>query len=336
MFPVIISDSIDTPDGWYEQAERAAQSADAADDLSVVSRLCQQGLESGASGESATALRRLAAWAYNRRGELMAEAGNERRALADFQMAIEFDPECSLAIHNRGVSLAQSGKLPEALSDFDRVLELNPGLAVAHRNRAELLASLGRYEEAIRDYDRASVRLNSDSALFRARGLAWQRMGNLDRALADLNESVRLAPSDPQTYAQRGQLAAERGDYSQAKRDLERAIQLDPSHHEAQRSLAWLLATCPDGEFRDARRAVTLAKQALAGPAADHMTLDTLAAAQASSGDFDSAIGTMQRAISVAPEAAGPLLRQRLALYESDQPYVAPQFSPVRQVSHER
>src|SRR5207302_9569176 len=103
----------------------------------------------GPDNKLSTSLRRLAAWAHNRRGELESDAGRNDESLNDFQVAISLDPNCSLAIHNRAVTLAQQNQFAASLRDFNRVIELNPGLAVAYRNRAELLAALGRMEEAV-------------------------------------------------------------------------------------------------------------------------------------------------------------------------------------------
>jgi tetratricopeptide (TPR) repeat protein len=336
MLPVIVSDYVDTPDGWYAQAERLAHSAETLDDLSAVYGICQQGLQSGPAPESSQALRRLAAWAHNRRGELLIDADRPREALGEFQLAIGLDSNCALAIHNRGVTLAQQNKPDDALRDFNRVLELNPGLAMAYCNRAELLASLGRMDQAVRDYDRALEQLGDEPELYRARAYAWQRLGKFDLALDDLNKSIRLSPENANAFAQRGNLAAERGDFGQAVRDLERAIRLEPKLAEAYRSLAWLLATCPDEQFRDAGEALTLAEQGAAlSETPDCLMLDALAAAQAGTGQFDEAVRTIRQAISAAPpDFAGPL-HARLALYQRQQPFLNPSAGGVRAATHE-
>ncbi|MEX2317970.1 MAG: tetratricopeptide repeat protein, partial [Pirellulales bacterium] len=334
--PVIVSDYVDSPEGWYAQAERLAHSAASLDDLSAVAGICKQGLQAGPTKDSDLSLRRMAAWAHNRRGELLVDAGRPREALSEFQTAIGWDPNCALAIHNRGVTFAQQNRPEEALRDFNRVLELNPGLAVAYRNRAELLASLGRTDRAVGDYDRALEYLGEDAELYRARAYAWQRLGNFDRALADLNQSIRLSPNDANAFAQRGNLAADRGDFGQAIRDLERAIRIEPELAEAYRSLAWLLATCSDRQFRDAGEALALAQKGAAlSETPDCFMLDALAAAQASSGQFDEAARTVRQAISAAPNDFVVPLQQRLALYRQQKPYVNQSPRPVRTATYE-
>ncbi len=93
-------------------------------------------------------------------------------------------------------------------------------------------------------------------------------------------------------------------------------------------NLATLLATSPVKSQRDGRRAVTLAERAVKlakGSLADSRVyfelLDTLAAAQAETGDFKAAVATQQEAIEAAPDSRRDDLRTRLKLYEAGKPY---------------
>lgn len=336
LISAMASDAIDSPEGWYAQAERTAQSAQSFDDFTAVVEFCERGLRGGPSPELTAPLRRLAAWAYNRRGEALVDAGRQREALADFQMAIGLDANCSLAIHNRGVTLAQQNKPADALRDFNRVIELNPGLAIAYRNRAELLSSLDRMDEAVRDFDRAIEQLSDNAELYRARAYAWQRLGEYDRALADLNQSLRLSPTDAATYAQRGNLAAERGDFGQAIRDFQRALDNDAKSVEAYRGLAWLLATCPDPQYGDGPQALAAAKKGaeLTAPD-DYYMADALAAALARTGQYDEAVRVAGHAISVSPPEVAVALQGRLKLYQQGQAYQSRPSSTVRTARHE-
>jgi tetratricopeptide (TPR) repeat protein len=271
----------------------------------------------------ASALRRLAAWAHNRRGELLVDQGRQAEATRDFQIAISLDPQCSLAIHNRAVTLAQQNEAAGALRDFNRVIELNPGLALAYRNRAELLASLGRVDEAVRDYDQAIEGLPDNAELYRARAAAWQRLGDHNRALADLDRAIQLAPDHPDAFSQRGNILAEQGNFDQAFGDFRRALAIDADWAEAYRSLAWLQATCPNPRYRDPEQAIATAEQArrLSGPK-DCFVLEALAAAHASAGAFEEAVEFQEQAIAVAPPEFAEPLRQRLNLYQQRQPYI--------------
>jgi tetratricopeptide (TPR) repeat protein len=87
--------------------------------------------------------------------------------------------------------------------------------------------------------------------------------------------------------------------------------------------LAWLLATCGDPEVRNGPRAVALAERAVAltGRQASDK-LDTLAAAYAEAGRFESAIRAEKEAMDLVPEKQGrESLAIRLKAYESHQAF---------------
>ncbi|HEX4415941.1 MAG TPA: tetratricopeptide repeat protein, partial [Lacipirellulaceae bacterium] len=318
-------------------AQDAAAAAETPEELTAVINLCDQGLQAVPPAGVQASLRRLSAWAHNRRGEILADAQRPDDAVNDFRAAISLDPKCSLAIHNRGVTLAQRNQYGAALRDFNRVIELNPGLAVAYRNRAELLAALGRMEEAIVDYNQAVSSLPEDPALLCARARAYQRIGNFAHATADVNRAIQLSPHDPELITQRGNLAAEQGKFEQAQNDFQSAISADPSCADAYRSLAWLQATCSNARYRSAEQSLANANQAAKLFAADdYLALDTLAAATARSGDFQNATSLEEKAIASAPRELTTPLEERRTLYQHNEAFMtAPVKSEVHTVSHE-
>jgi tetratricopeptide (TPR) repeat protein len=313
---VMMPDAMQTADGWLEQAQQIAKDAASLEELTAVIESCDRGLRCGADQKMSTSLRRLSAWAHNRRGELLADADRAEDALNDFQAAISLDPTCSLAIHNRAVTFAQQNQFAAALRDFNRVIELNPGLAVAYRNRAELLAATGRAEEAISDYNQAIDSLPNDAQLYRDRAYAYQQIGEFSKSAIDFDRSIEINPNDPDAITQRGNLAAEQGSFDEAVRDFRQAIAKDPNWAEAYRSLAWLEATCPNASFQNPQEAIAAAEQAATlAPASDYLILDTLAAAQASAGRFDKAREIQRQALSCAPPEMAEQLKQRFELY---------------------
>ena len=235
------------------------------------------------------------------------------------------------------MSYAQQNRTAEALHDFNRVIAINPGLAVAYRNRGELLCSVDRTEEAVRDYTHAIDQLPGDAELYMMRGHAWHRLGHYEQALEDLNRSIELAPNRADAYAHRGNVHAERGDFHKAVNDFRRSLRLDPNLVEAYRSLAWLLATCPDPAVRDPEQAVAAARRAEALCAHDDCyVLDALAAAYASAGQFAKAVDYQQSALAAAPDDFAASLRERLDLYQQRLPYRNAPAAAVQPASYER
>ena len=115
-------------------------------------------------------------------------------------------------------------------------------------------------------------------------------LGRIDEALEHLTRAIELAPRDAAALASRGDLLTDMGEYEAAAHDYEQAIAINPKFADAYRGSAWLLATCPDGAVRNPGVALERAQKAVElERKADATTFDTLAAAQASVGDFQAA-----------------------------------------------
>jgi tetratricopeptide (TPR) repeat protein len=318
-------------------AHRSAESAKTEADFTRVIQQCQQIPASQATKEETTFGRQLAAWALNRRGQLRARAGHKEDAMDDFNLAIRVDATCWRALHNRGVLLAQAGQFEKAFDDFHHTIELNSSFAKAHSNRAALYVLAGELEPAVADYQRA-IDLDPEFAIaHRGCGRTCHLLGRTDEALEHLTRAIELAPKDSAALASRGDLLTDLGRYSAAANDYERALATNPNNIDACRGSAWLLATCPQESIRNpdlALQRATMATQL--DHNADVVTLDTLAAAQASSGDFEAAMQTIRHAIDLAPPSERSVYQDRLQMYRRSTPYRIAPISDVQQVGYEQ
>jgi hypothetical protein len=103
------------------------------------------------------------------------------------------------------------------------------------------------------------------------------------------------------------------------------ALAVTRDNFKAAANLAWLLATSPDPEQRDAAAALRFAGQAADLTAyRNPNVLDTLAAAHAEAGRFADAAAWQRRAIQLAPPGARQEFVERLALYQAGRPYREP------------
>jgi tetratricopeptide (TPR) repeat protein len=156
-----------------------------------------------------------------------------RDALADFNRAIDLDPDDARAISKRGETYREMGRYGEALADFNRAIDLHPALewlewAIA--NRGETYRRMGRYGEALEDLNRA-FDLNPDSTWsIRSRGVTYREMGRYGEALEDLNRVIELDPDDAWAISSRGQTYQALKRYGEAFADFNRAVELDPSN----------------------------------------------------------------------------------------------------------
>lgn len=304
-----------------QEAFKKSESANNEGDFSEIIALCEEGIKNGATRENAAYARKLAGWAYNRRGERFAELGNEEEALKDFSKALSNDPNHWRAIHNRGVSYASLGKPHEAINDFSRALQLNRNYANTWFNRGEIYMDRGDFGRAVADYTEA-IRLSpKDAAFHDARGRAYIRLGRTRDALEDLNTALRLEPKNAAAYASRGELYLAHRDYGRAAQDFRQAIQLDEKLGSAYRGAAWIMATCPDEQYRDAELALQTAQKALELDGdKDPRYIDTLAAAYASSGQYDSAVAILETHMARVPQNWQAALQARIQIYKNHKP----------------
>jgi tetratricopeptide (TPR) repeat protein len=311
------------------------QQATTLDDYNAIIETCESALKQNLAAESAAYARRLAAWAYNRRGEIYAQQATEHLAtgdrekaidldllaLEDFKASVAYDPGKWKSLHNRGVSQALQGRLKEAISDFDEVLKLKPDYANAWFNRGEIRLQIGAYEKAIEDYTR-SLELNpNDPGALQGRAQAHAKLGDHARALADLNAVLAAKPTHAPALTDRGEVYAALGQWEQAADDFRAAAKADPKFGRAYRGLAWLLATCPDERQRNAEAALVTAEKAMEFDGEDYQTLDTLAAAYANAQRYAEAKSTLEKAIELAPAFDAEAMKERLQLYASERPY---------------
>ena len=112
------------------------------------------------------------------------------------------------------------------------------------------------------------------------------------------------------------------GDYQKTSDDFKTAEKLAPELDEALNGYAWFLATCPDGAFRNGALAIEKAKKACGlTDYRDWYQLDTLAAAFAETGDFESAVKWAKQALEIAPADKKKICQQQLKRFENQQPF---------------
>ena len=140
---------------------------------------------------------------------------------------------------------------------------------------------------------------------------------------------IEFDPQNSVVHRRLGYAQQRLGDFEAAWRHYRLATRFAPNSAEFHNSLAWVLATHPDARWRRPEEALAHAQYAakLTGHR-NAAILDTLAAAYASTGRFDQALITAQRAhalLSTEPhEQLARELPQRIALYRNAQPYRDP------------
>lgn len=310
-----------TPEGMLNQAFELSKTVATLDDATYMIELCEEAMLGKIKPQFVDYAKQLTAWAYNKRGELSAEAGDSDAALADFERSISLDSARWKAIHNRAVSLAMMGRYDQALLDFDRTIQLKPNYANAYYNRGELRYDQGDYQRAVDDYSSAIRFSPRDSEAYNSRGHAWYKLGRLQQAIGDYDRALQLDAENAAAYVNRGDAFTEMGQYGRAAQDYKNAIRIAPNLGRAYQSAAWLMSTAPDDRIRHGQYALDAAQKAIELDGESYRYLDTLAAAYANAGRYADAREAEQKAIEAAPPDVADAYQARLAKYQNDQPH---------------
>jgi serine/threonine protein kinase/tetratricopeptide (TPR) repeat protein len=217
--------------------------------------------------------------------------------------------------------------------DFSRVPSYQSQLAVTHDHLALLSRDQGELAEARQHLEQALVHYRAIQATspehptyrpllrnhYEILAETLLRLGEYIEAAKAATELPQLLPADWEgsygaaTYLARCVPLAEKdarlppekrrtlalGYVDQVRELLRGAMQHSADKPEAQNSLAWFLATCPEPRFRDASRAVELAKQAVARAPQEGNYWNTLGVAQFRAGDWNAALLALKKSMAL-------------------------------------
>jgi tetratricopeptide (TPR) repeat protein len=296
------------------------------------------------------------------RGVARHELKQYAEALSDYTRALELNENDVDAYRNRALTFRAAGELVAAVEDFGAAIRLDPDDVSLYRGRAAVRREqedeeAAGVDDALAELTEAIAAAPEDAVPRRQRGLAFFEVGEYALTISDLTEAIRLAPDDADTYVARGHAWFVQGhddkaieDYSnaldrgvkaaseahagrgnayetsgnleKAVADYEEAVRLDPEDEDTRIHLAWILATDPAEDYRDGKRALELATQAVALTDGRHWrALDVMAAACAETGGFADAEKYARQSLELAPADQRDAIQKRLKRYRSSEPY---------------
>lgn len=241
---------------------------------------------------------------------------------------VQKNPRAWNAHNNLACNFAERGELDLAMKHFALSLELNPKNAQAQRNLGKALLIRERFSAA-EPHFRAALELmpeDTETMTTYASGLAQAQRFTEGAELLRRADAVK--PS-VETKRQLVPFLITLADYEAATKTLRAILAEQPKSYGDLNNLAWLLATCPEGKFRNGPEAARLSEHAC--KLTDYrqpVLLGTLAAAHAEAGDFTNAIMVTKSALELTTAAGNEQLtafhRQMLRLYQSGRPFHLP------------
>lgn len=338
-----------------QEIYETTKTAKSAKQLSSMIQKCDAAIEAGLNKKRFDYVRSLKAWALNRRGESRLEVAKQLRAIgnvaqyqkafdeaiSDFNDSLSIDTTRHRTFNSRGIAYLFDDQFVAAANDFTKAVGKKADFAAGYFNRAEALSSMKKYELALKDYE-VVLRLEpNDAQAITGRAHAHLELGNLDAAMKDYDRVVAEYADNPIALINRGDCHQKASNWKASLKDYRAAQKIGSENLSSQR-IAWVLATANNTEIRDAEQALQLIEKCMRNTDAPTVAmLETLAAAQASAGQFEDAQKSQSKAIqltggSAVPNSASKVktasgtgvpakstaAQVRLALYENKKPYL--------------
>ncbi len=260
------------------------------------------------------------------RARVWAVEGDTEQALADIDRAVDLEPENRAALLLRARINQQAGDSDAALADIETVLTEEPDQQSALELRGLLAAERQDYPAAIDDFRRLAARNPDDPAVIGQLGMLYLAAKQPREAIRRFTRALEIDADNFPCRRGRSDAAISTGDHPAALTDLEKAVVLKPDDSGVLNNLAWLLATSPDNDLRDGKRAIELATKACEVTKwKEAHIISTLAAAYAETGDFENARKFSRQAVETGKEGdEGQVVEQlaaELTSYEAAKPW---------------
>lgn len=245
------------------------------------------------------------------------ESGAYKKAATEFGEAIALAPRFAAAYHGRASARLEMKDREKAIADYSSAIAIDSHFPYAYYGRGDALLRSEEYEKAIADLSEAIRLAPCLTQAYLARAGAYSKMGEYDSAIADLNEILHFEPRHAVAYSCRGTVWELKAKYGKAIADYNEAIALDGQMACAYYNRARLWAACHDLSLRNTKWAVESATRACELAQWERPDyLDTLAAATAASGNFESAANWQAKANALYSDEEDKLAGEmRLKIY---------------------
>ena len=140
-------------------------------------------------------------------------------------------PEFLPGLFQPRADLPLSSAIPgKAQADYNRAIQINPNYDAAYIGRGDLYRKAGQTQHAFNDFQKAIQLDTTDGRAYHRRGLIYQSQGQHNFAIEDFSTAISLSPDSPEPYNGRGVSYLALNDDDNAFADFNQAIKLNGKH----------------------------------------------------------------------------------------------------------
>jgi len=170
---------------------------------------------------------------HNNLGRIHLRDGEVKKALAEFEKALELDANNAEALLNISAIHQGEGKSDLALHFVERALAVDPNSTGALAQLAEIRRDQGQLDEALRLFGEALDIDDSQPSLWMGTGDVLQRAGHFDQAVQAFQRVLELEPDSFKARYNLGVTYSNMGRVDEAVAIYEKALELAPKDFEA-------------------------------------------------------------------------------------------------------
>ena len=178
--------------------------------------------------------------AWNNLGILAARESRTDEAIANFEQALNIDPDYGVAIDNLANVYRQARRWDDAKAAFRRALRVNAQDAEANYGIGMVFAQLDDAEQAYNFLQKALAARPDYPEALNNLGILYLRTNRKDEAEKSFQESIRVAPAFDQSYLNLARLYVIEGEPEKAKAVLLELLRQHPGHALAEKELSQL------------------------------------------------------------------------------------------------
>ena len=170
------------------------------------------------------------------------EQGELEKAIAEFEIAIELDPEDAEAHRNLGTAYGEQNKWEEATVAYEKAIELAPDFGEAYGDLAAAYFNLGKPAEAVTAGEKG-IELNPEYAMsYNNLAVVYGSQGNLDQAINLLTQAIEVDPDCADAHYNLGYAYEGLGQPQDAVAEYQEAIRADPDYADAYENMGSVYA----------------------------------------------------------------------------------------------
>lgn len=150
-------------------------------------------------------------------------------AISNYSKALQITKERdekSQVLSSRGTAFAANGDYERAIADYDKALELDPENPMIYSNRGLSWTAKGDNNRAILDFTKAIVLDNTYYSAYSGRGIAYFHLKDLHKALQDYSQALTINKQDVITLFNRALVYRDLQKYPEAIQDIQTALTL--------------------------------------------------------------------------------------------------------------